>query len=370
MLAAALPPFFNIPFANGAGASYIRPIPQASQIGVTPGAASLADGFPPLCFLPVSAGGVPPFGQDMNGILNEITANLQWLQAGGVPAYNAAFSAAIGGYPKGAVLASADGVGFWLCAVDGNGSDPDTGGANWTAFGGGGTGCCRDLAGTSAGLAATATWTVAELTAARAVGGLSVKGAALSLSFNGATLGANGMDSGAMPVSGSLYIYAIYNPVTRVWATLGTVAGNGAPVYSGGAMPTGYSYSALIWAGVTNNAGQFTGFVQQGRMVAFPRTQILSGGTATVLTAVGIGSVVPYNAKSVSGDFSSGSSTAMTASIASTSGGIGTMYFNQGISGGSEGWPFPDLVIYVPQTIYYGITGSGTLNMALSRYTF
>ncbi len=132
MLAAALPPFFNIPFANSAGASYVRSIPQASQIGVTPGAASLADGFPPLCFLPVSAGGVPPFGQDMNGILNEITANLQWLQAGGVPSYNAAFSAAIGGYPQGAVLRAAGG-GLWISTVDNNTTDPDTGGAGWSA---------------------------------------------------------------------------------------------------------------------------------------------------------------------------------------------------------------------------------------------
>ncbi|OIQ97227.1 hypothetical protein GALL_207810 [mine drainage metagenome] len=134
MLAASLPPFFNVPFANGAGASYIRAIPLASQIGVTPGAASLVDGFPPLCFLPVSAGGVPPFGQDMNGILNEITANLQWLQAGGVPAYNAAFSAAIGGYPQGSVLKKAAAVGFWISTADNNASDPDTGGAGWEDY--------------------------------------------------------------------------------------------------------------------------------------------------------------------------------------------------------------------------------------------
>jgi hypothetical protein len=131
MLAANIPPFFNVPFGNSAGAGFIRTIPVASQIGITPGAASLTDGFPPLTFSPVSAGGVPPFGQDMNGILNEVTANLQWYQAGGTPVYNSAFSAAIGGYPNGAILQSANGFGLWRSTVDNNLTNPDTGGAGW-----------------------------------------------------------------------------------------------------------------------------------------------------------------------------------------------------------------------------------------------
>lgn len=135
MLASAVPANFPIPFANGAGGGYIRTIPQASQISVTPGAASLTDGFPPLNFLPVASGGVPPFGQDFNGILNEVTACIQWAQAGGVPTYNSVFSTAIGGYPAGAVLRATSGAGLWLSAVDNNASNPDTGGANWTLIG-------------------------------------------------------------------------------------------------------------------------------------------------------------------------------------------------------------------------------------------
>jgi|GEM_PF-2842809 len=131
MLASAQPVFFNIPFANGADASHKRAIPQGSQIGVTGGAASLTDGFPPLNFLPISAGGIPPFGQDVNGILNEISASVQWLQAGGLSKYNAAFSAGIGGYPNGAVLLNASGTGFWVSIADNNTSNPDVGGANW-----------------------------------------------------------------------------------------------------------------------------------------------------------------------------------------------------------------------------------------------
>ncbi len=131
MQSTAIPSKFPIPFGNNAGSSYIRPIPEASQVSVTPGAASLYDGFPPLTFIPVGAGGVPPFGQDMNGILNEITAWLQWSNAGGPVGYDATFSEAIGGYPKGALIVAAAG-GWWLSSVENNTTDPDTGGAGWS----------------------------------------------------------------------------------------------------------------------------------------------------------------------------------------------------------------------------------------------
>ncbi|KAA1013041.1 hypothetical protein FVF58_09630 [Paraburkholderia panacisoli] len=131
MQASQSPAAFVAPFANAAGAGFIRTIPAASQIGITDGAASLHDGYPPKCFSPVAAGGVPPFGQDTNGILYQTTAGVQWQQVGGQPIYNSTFSTAIGGYPNGAILQSADGTGFWRSTADNNTSNPDTGGANW-----------------------------------------------------------------------------------------------------------------------------------------------------------------------------------------------------------------------------------------------
>lgn len=131
MLASSAPTSFVAPFANAAGAGFIRSIPVNSQIGITAGAASLADGYPPVCFVPVAAGGTPPFGQDTNGVLNQISAGVQWTQVGGEPVFNSAFATAIGGYPNGAILQSADGTGFWRSTVDNNTSNPDTGGANW-----------------------------------------------------------------------------------------------------------------------------------------------------------------------------------------------------------------------------------------------
>jgi hypothetical protein len=127
----AIPTKFQIPFASSAGSGYIRTIPQSSQIGITNGAASLTDGFPPLTFLPVGSGGVPPFGQDFNGILNEITQWIQWQNAGGLVTYDSVFSTAIGGYPKNALLSgTALGV-IWLNTVDNNTANPDSAGAGW-----------------------------------------------------------------------------------------------------------------------------------------------------------------------------------------------------------------------------------------------
>lgn len=135
MSQAQIPTKFNIPFGNSAGAPYIRNIPQTSQIGIQNCAASLTDGFPPLTFVPAAAGGCPPFGQDVNGILRQITQWNVWMQAvSGLP-YDAAFSAAIGGYPKGAIVQSAVLQGrLWYSTVDNNTTNPDaaTAVSGWT----------------------------------------------------------------------------------------------------------------------------------------------------------------------------------------------------------------------------------------------
>jgi len=135
MLASSIPAKFSIPWGASAGVGYIRTIPTASQIGITAGAASLTDGFPPVTFLPVGGGGTPPFGQDFNGILNQLTATEQWYMAGGPIKYDSTFSTAIGGYPNGALIASATTAGlYWLSTADNNTSNPDASGANWSAI--------------------------------------------------------------------------------------------------------------------------------------------------------------------------------------------------------------------------------------------
>ena len=128
-----IPVKFFVAFASGAGASFVTdPIPVTTGIA---GRASLTSGFPELTFQQLAAGGNPPWGTDMNGILRMVTAWLRFAQAGGIPVvYDAAFSAQVSGYPQGALLQSATLGHFWISAIDDNPSDPDTAGANWIEF--------------------------------------------------------------------------------------------------------------------------------------------------------------------------------------------------------------------------------------------
>ena len=131
MLISAIPTRLQKAFADSGTKNAI---PTASQIGITPGAASLTDGFPPLTFTPLASGGVPPAGADVNGILNMISANTKWMNAGGTYTWDSTFQTAIGGYPKCAMVQKADNSGWWVSTVDGNTTNPDTGGAGWVEF--------------------------------------------------------------------------------------------------------------------------------------------------------------------------------------------------------------------------------------------
>jgi hypothetical protein len=115
-----------LPFA--AESALKTTIPVLSQIGITPGAASYTDGFPPLTMTPLAAGGIPPSGQDMNGILNALSALNQWYSLGAGFPYDptAASNANILGYPKGARVMRSDGTGYWLNTVDGNEVNPES----------------------------------------------------------------------------------------------------------------------------------------------------------------------------------------------------------------------------------------------------
>ena len=124
MLAAGIPYKFTQPWANHAGGAFIQnPIPNTTA---TPGRASFDQGFPTVTFNPISAGGIPPFGADTNGILYALSAWAQWQQAGGVVPWDSSFSSGIGGYPLGAIVPHSVITGFfWLNGVDGNTTNPE-----------------------------------------------------------------------------------------------------------------------------------------------------------------------------------------------------------------------------------------------------
>jgi hypothetical protein len=124
-------------WASAATSATVRVVPANSQIGITDGAASLADGFVPLNATPRSTGGVPPDIKDFNGILQALSAWTVWLQNGGAIRYDPAYVASNGGYPLGSILQSSATLGReYVSTAENNGTDPDgSGTANWLTLG-------------------------------------------------------------------------------------------------------------------------------------------------------------------------------------------------------------------------------------------
>lgn len=131
MKASDVPAKFPIAFgANSAPGDITYPIPTPSQSGIDPIAASLYDGFPPATFAAPNA----PYGKDFQGILKMTSLWDRWFSAGAPVIYDSSFQSSIGGYPQGAIIASANLGNFWFSQIDDNTSNPDTGGANWIGF--------------------------------------------------------------------------------------------------------------------------------------------------------------------------------------------------------------------------------------------
>lgn len=99
----------------------------------TNGHADIQTGFPKQTMISVLNGGVPPWGQDHNGILNRLSGDIQWTQAGGCPTFNQDLCNSIGGYPIGTILQTSDTSTpwvVWINLVDGNTNDPNNNAIN------------------------------------------------------------------------------------------------------------------------------------------------------------------------------------------------------------------------------------------------
>lgn len=100
------------------------PLPPETQAIPNSGRTSFETGFPPECSKAIADGGVPPYGQDFNGILRQITANLEWYSRGGQFNWDSTRSystPAIVGY-NGA---------FYLAVADSKGQKPSQSSAYW-----------------------------------------------------------------------------------------------------------------------------------------------------------------------------------------------------------------------------------------------
>lgn len=123
------------PFGKNAVAPFITlPVPIPDQLLIEPGAASYDTGFGEINMTDLAAGGIPPMGRDMNGILYTITAYCAMLQAGQRVAWNSDAAAAFTGYVIGAAVASVAVPGrVWVNLLDGNVADPDADDTGWSA---------------------------------------------------------------------------------------------------------------------------------------------------------------------------------------------------------------------------------------------
>lgn len=97
------------------------------------GVATFDKGFPPITMQPLSAGGIPPSGKDMNGVLYNTTLKQQWSDAGMGYVFNNDFAGAISGYPRGATIPGSQLDVAWLNTLDGNVVNPEstTSPTNW-----------------------------------------------------------------------------------------------------------------------------------------------------------------------------------------------------------------------------------------------
>lgn len=240
-------------------------------------------------------------------------------------------------------------------------------------------GQARNVAMPVAAASATATLTADEIVVKTALGLQSFVLSSFSKTINLATTGAGGMDTGVAPTSGFVALYAIYNPTTQTSALLATNAATlQANVYGGANMPAGYTASALISVWPTNASKLFITGNQIDRSIYIPSASALStSATQATPLALSIASIVPANAKNVSGVLgcvagASPTTLALQFFASSLTTQIGfqdcaaTLAASTGIFTNLRNLPMPTL-----QTVYYvssNTSGTSGFSLSVSQY--
>ena len=137
MQISSIPAKIYAAFAN-ASSALKQTVPIAPASGAPANFASFNTGFPAITAQNVETqGGIPPDIKDFNGIFNQITAVQLWQCAGGGFGFDANMVSNQGGYPKGAMLQKAAGIGYWISLVDNNTVNPDSAqSSQWADFDG------------------------------------------------------------------------------------------------------------------------------------------------------------------------------------------------------------------------------------------
>lgn len=121
-----IPKFIKTAFAN---IGLRNNIPEITNN--TTGSAGYDRGFGEINMLPEGAGGIPPDGKDFNGVFYDLSAAIQYIQAGRAFPFNQEFATAIGGYEIGAIVSDASNkLLLWINGTASNTTFP----TGWTQF--------------------------------------------------------------------------------------------------------------------------------------------------------------------------------------------------------------------------------------------
>ncbi|QHJ85223.1 MAG: hypothetical protein [Caudoviricetes sp.] len=121
-----------IPFAVNGEKNTIQVYRQANQDQED---ATFSEGWPKITMIPLSSGGIPPKGLDINGVLYQLSLDTVHRQSGKQMQFDATYASNIKGYSKGAMLQSTDLTRIYLNTVDGNLTDPDSSSASgWNVY--------------------------------------------------------------------------------------------------------------------------------------------------------------------------------------------------------------------------------------------
>lgn len=134
------PKLIITPFGENADPGTIRVIPESKGPSDPRQEASWDTGFPIATMIPISSGGIPPEGSDMNGVLNSISAHSAFTGGGGQYKWSSEYVSAKGGYSKGSVIQADSGEESYVSAIDDNTSnfndDPSSIGDKWKPYSG------------------------------------------------------------------------------------------------------------------------------------------------------------------------------------------------------------------------------------------
>lgn len=134
------PELLSIPFARDATSGTKNDIPDDPSPALPAQTATWKLGFPAVTMQPLAVGGIPPLGQDFNGVLGAISEHTVFQNSGGVYLFNQPLADAIGGYSKGAVLMDDAKGALYVSLADGNttnfNTDPTSIGVQWMPIAG------------------------------------------------------------------------------------------------------------------------------------------------------------------------------------------------------------------------------------------